>query len=136
MIQNILSLNLSPQNLSPQNISKHILSSTKLITTKLIKLQNLSSIITYQNKTYQLQNLSNKTYQATKLIKLQSVSNSKLIHESKISNHGNAPTNPQIFKRKYAKLSVSRPLSRQTWFRRRSKSRYKFCFVLKSFFVG
>jgi len=64
-----LSLNLSPQNLSPQNISKHILSSTKLITTKLIKLQNLSSIITYQNKTYQLQNLSNKTYQATKLIK-------------------------------------------------------------------
>ena len=71
-----MSLNLSPQNLSPQNISKHILSSTKLITPKLIKLQNLSSIITYQNKTYQLQNLSNKTYQATKLIK-QNLSNYK-----------------------------------------------------------
>ena len=59
-IQNISSLNISPQNLIKQNLS----------TTKLIKQQNLSNHKTYQTtKLIKLQNLSNyKPYQTTKLI--------------------------------------------------------------------
>ena len=115
-IQNISSLNLSPQNISKHILSatklittkhilsatkliitkhilsatklittKHILSATKLITTKLI-LSATKLITTKHIKTYLI---SDQTYQTTNLIKL----------------------NKQIFKRKFGKRSVSRPLS-------------------------
>ena len=57
----------------------------------------------YHHKTYLFSKLiSDKTYQTTKLIKLQKLSN-------KSAN----------FKRKFSKLSVSQPLSWQTWLWRR-----------------
>ena len=99
------------KNISLLNISKHILSATKLIITKLIKLQNLSNNITYENKIYQLQNVSNyKKYQNQNL-SMKFINLKFRIMEM----FQQLFWNPRIFKRKFDKVSVSRPLSGQIW---------------------